>query len=91
MEKYEQLIAYQENNKYFLCIKNLITNNKSYVWSFELSWILKINEKSLIHNFIQEKFNGHFEEYYIYFDTLQDCNAIIDWIESILIINKIIK
>jgi len=44
MQKYEQLIIYQENDKYFLCIKNSITNKIFFLQSFDIESILNKNK-----------------------------------------------
>mgnify|MGYP001449166004 CR=1 FL=1 len=79
-----KFIAHQENNKYFLCLNN----NKTYLYSFELSWILNIPEDIIIHN-IQNN-NGN-SDYRIYFNTIQDYKQFIEWIDTILIVNKLIS
>jgi hypothetical protein len=51
-----KFIAHQENNKYFLCLNN----NKTYLYSFELSWILNIPEDIIIHNIQNNKYYKQF-------------------------------
>lgn len=90
MQKYEQLIIYQENDKYFLCIKNSITNKIFFLQSFDIESILNKNKLRFEIELYIEDLKGNYH-CFIYFNTKKDCQQIIDWIESILLADKLIN
>lgn len=86
--KHENKFLFGENY-YSIKLKSKISDS-IYIYNNSIAFNININTNEYI-TIMKERFNGIEYESTILFKTEEDAQAAYDWIESIMLINKLIS